>query len=63
MANEVLRSKLSLTKLSEFFSIICGKYTDVSNKEQLYDGLTKTFVQWKAFLAATSFQTSKTIPL
>ena len=63
MATEVLRSKLSLTKLSEFFSIICGEYTDVSNKEQLYDGLMKTFVQWKAFLAATSFQTSKTIPL
>ena len=63
MAIEVLRSKLSLTKLSEFFSIICGEYTDVSNKEQLYDGLMKTFVQWKAFLAATSFQTSKTIPL
>ena len=35
MANEVLRSKLPLIKLSKFFSIICDEYTDVSNKEQL----------------------------
>ena len=35
MANEVLRSKLSLIKLSKFSSIICDEYTDVSNKEQL----------------------------
>jgi len=35
MANEVLRSKLCLIKLSKFFSIMCDEYTDVSNKEQL----------------------------
>ena len=35
MANEVLRSKLSLIKLSKFFNIICDEYSDVSNKEQL----------------------------
>ena len=35
MANEVLRSKLPLIKLSKFFSIIYDEYTDVSNKEQL----------------------------
>ena len=35
MANDVLRKKLELIKLSKFFSIICDKYTDVSNKEQL----------------------------
>ena len=35
MANEVLRSKLSLIKLSKFFSIVCDEYTNVSDKEQL----------------------------
>ena len=35
MVNEVLRSKFSLIKLSDFFSIICDEYTDMSNKEQL----------------------------
>ena len=35
MTIEVLRSKLSLTKQSEFYNIICNEQTDVSNKEQL----------------------------
>ena len=34
MANEVLRSKLPLIKMSKFSSMICDEYTDASNKGQ-----------------------------
>ena len=34
MATEVLRSKLPLIKISNFYWRTCDEYTDVSNKEQ-----------------------------
>ena len=35
MANEVLITKLNAIKQSKFYSIMCDKYTDVANKQQL----------------------------
>ena len=35
MANQVLREKLTVVKNSNFYSVMCDEYTDISNKEQL----------------------------
>ena len=35
MANHVLQKNLTEVKNSNFYSIMCGEYTGISNKEQL----------------------------
>jgi len=64
MTNQVLRTKIADVNYSNFFSIICDEYTDVSNKEQL-----SFYVRWvdsilnarEDFLDIMSFQTLKVL--